>query len=204
MAVFELNKLVRDGIPARMEADGQTPIFKVLEGKALLKAKLEKLAEETNEALLAFDNPEALTNELKDIHRIWQSVVATKEIEKALLEGDDESKGDFTKGYWLERVDVPEGSKWNDYYRQDPQRFPEVGIDPLESITLPMIQVGQYRHYKGGLYEVLGVACHSETLSAFIVYKPLYDHEGKPGLWIRPYDMFVGLLNDGTQRFNKL
>lgn len=47
---------------------------------------------------------------------------------------------------------------------------------------------GIYRHYKGGLYEVSGVARHSETEAWHVVYRALY---GDFGLWIRPLEMFV-------------
>lgn len=33
-----------------------------------------------------------------------------------------------------------------------------------------MIKLGNYRHYKGKEYEVIGVARHSETLEAMVVY----------------------------------
>ena len=52
---------------------------------------------------------------------------------------------------------------------------------------LPAIRLGKYRHYKGGEYEVIGVARHSETLEALVVYRPLYNASG---LWVRPYTMF--------------
>ena len=54
---------------------------------------------------------------------------------------------------------------------------------------LPEIRSGRYRHYKGGEYEVLGVARHSETLEPLVVYRPLAD-DGS--WWVRPYDMFTG------------
>ncbi|MDX5297782.1 MAG: DUF1653 domain-containing protein, partial [Gammaproteobacteria bacterium] len=44
------------------------------------------------------------------------------------------------------------------------------------------------RHYKGNLYEVIGVARHSETEEWHAVYRPCY---GDRGLWIRPLDMFL-------------
>ncbi|MDQ7989171.1 MAG: DUF1653 domain-containing protein [Candidatus Dactylopiibacterium sp.] len=53
---------------------------------------------------------------------------------------------------------------------------------------LPGLAPGRYRHYKGGEYEVLGVARHSETLEPMVVYRPLY---GAKGLWVRPFAMFV-------------
>jgi hypothetical protein len=54
-----------------------------------------------------------------------------------------------------------------------------------------MIKPGRYRHYKGGEYEVLGVAKHSETEEDFVVYRPLY---GERGLWVRPKEMFAEMV----------
>lgn len=52
---------------------------------------------------------------------------------------------------------------------------------------LPQPRLGRYRHYKGGEYEVVGVARHSETLEALVLYRPSY---GDAALWVRPYAMF--------------
>lgn len=52
------------------------------------------------------------------------------------------------------------------------------------SATLPL---GRYRHFKGMPYEVLGVATHSETDEALVVYRALY---GGYGLFVRPLAMF--------------
>lgn len=57
-------------------------------------------------------------------------------------------------------------------------------LPPL--ITTPP---GQYRHYKGGLYEVVGTVRHSETLEPMTLYRALY---GDHGLWVRPAAMFNG------------
>ena len=46
---------------------------------------------------------------------------------------------------------------------------------------------GRYRHFKGGEYEVLAVATHSETHEPLVVYRPL-DHAA--GWWVRPLTMF--------------
>ena len=59
---------------------------------------------------------------------------------------------------------------------------------------LPAIRTGRYRHYKGGEYEVIGVARHSETLEPLVVYRPLYNDSG---LWVRPHAMFVGSVEHG-------
>jgi hypothetical protein len=51
---------------------------------------------------------------------------------------------------------------------------------------------GKYKHYKGGYYEVIGIARHSETQEELVVYRALYDSEefGSNALWIRPKVMF--------------
>ena len=62
---------------------------------------------------------------------------------------------------------------------------------------------GLYKHFKGGLYEVVGVAKHSETLEEMV----LYHHQGESELWVRPKDMFFGTKEiDGVsvQRFEKI
>jgi len=47
---------------------------------------------------------------------------------------------------------------------------------------------GIYRHYKGPLYDVIGIARHSETEDLLVVYRPQY---GERGLWVRPLGMFT-------------
>lgn len=54
---------------------------------------------------------------------------------------------------------------------------------------LPETRLGRYRHYKGGEYEVIGVARHSETLEPLVVYRPLHNASG---WWVRPHAMFFG------------
>ena len=49
------------------------------------------------------------------------------------------------------------------------------------------IRPGKYRHFKGGEYQVLGVARHSETGEELVVYRALY---GEGGLWVRPAAMW--------------
>jgi hypothetical protein len=61
---------------------------------------------------------------------------------------------------------------------------------------LPPITLGRYRHYKGGEYEVLGAARHSETLEPLVIYRPLYN---ATGLWVRPYAMFVAQVDVNGQ-----
>ncbi len=50
------------------------------------------------------------------------------------------------------------------------------------------LKLGEYGHYKGKRYRVIGVAQHSETLEELVVYQKLYDDRG---LWVRPLKMFL-------------
>ena len=49
------------------------------------------------------------------------------------------------------------------------------------------IKKGIYRHFKGNMYEVVGMALHSETVEEMVIYKALYG-EGKT--WVRPLSMW--------------
>lgn len=63
---------------------------------------------------------------------------------------------------------------------------------------------GRYRHYKGGEYQVVGTARHSETDELLVVYRCLYDNDS---LWVRPLGMFLeNVTVDGVSlpRFRRL
>ncbi len=49
------------------------------------------------------------------------------------------------------------------------------------------LKPGIYRHFKGNLYELIGIAKHSETMEPMVVYRALY---GEGGLWVRPAHMW--------------
>ena len=64
--------------------------------------------------------------------------------------------------------------------------------------ALPDTPLGRYRHYKGGEYEVIGVARHSETHEPLVAYRPLYNGSGR---WARTHAMFFeAVLVDGARR----
>ena len=52
---------------------------------------------------------------------------------------------------------------------------------------------GIYRHFKGGIYEVLCVARHSETEEMMVIYRNVHDGEK---IWARPLSMW----NEAVER----
>ena len=68
------------------------------------------------------------------------------------------------------------------------------------------IKLGKYRHFKGGEYQVIGTARHSESLEVMVIYKPLYELEkDELQTWVRPIGMFFDTkVHDGetVQRFS--
>lgn len=65
------------------------------------------------------------------------------------------------------------------------------------------IEKGIYKHFKGGMYEVLFTAKHSETLEEMVVYKSLTNGN----IWVRPISMWNDtIIKDGNycKRFTKV
>ena len=62
------------------------------------------------------------------------------------------------------------------------------------------IQPGRYRHFKGGEYDVIGVARHSETMEELVVYRALY---GERGLWVRPVAMWLETVERDGKQFQR-
>lgn len=67
----------------------------------------------------------------------------------------------------------------------------------VEEVPVPQpVHLGKYRHFKGGEYEVVGIAKHSETEEEMVVYKNAMDGS----LWVRPYAMFNEVIErDGKK-----
>ncbi len=68
-------------------------------------------------------------------------------------------------------------------------------IKQEEAVT-EIVEGAKYRHYKGGEYELLSVARHSETLEELVIYKSLANGD----IWARPKSLFIGNAGD-VKRF---
>jgi hypothetical protein len=67
------------------------------------------------------------------------------------------------------------------------------------------IIVGEvYRHYKGGLYQVICIAEHVKTGVPLVVYRTL-NQKSLEKIWCRPLTEFHGRVRDGDEnRFHLL
>lgn len=64
------------------------------------------------------------------------------------------------------------------------------------------LKIATHKHYKGGLYKVIGTAKHTETNEQVVVYEHVYPHES--AIFVRPAEMFYENLPDGTKRFTPI
>ena len=92
---------------------------------------------------------------------------------------------------------------------EDVRRIARESGQPLSAVRA-MIAGGageakrRFRHYKGGEYEYLGTARHSETEEELVLYRPLYNDSG---LWVRPKKMFfenVTVEGKSVPRFKEI
>lgn len=61
----------------------------------------------------------------------------------------------------------------------------------VSSAPQALPEPGLYRHFKGGEYEVLEVARHSETEELLVVY---CSRDDPTTIWVRPLEMFTELV----------
>ncbi|WP_433956973.1 DUF1653 domain-containing protein [Cytobacillus horneckiae] len=55
-----------------------------------------------------------------------------------------------------------------------------------------------YRHYKGGIYNVIGMGKHSETQEEIVIYE---DTDNR--LWVRPLKMFFEEIEVNGQKVER-
>jgi len=67
----------------------------------------------------------------------------------------------------------------------------------MSEITIPK---GIYKHFKGHVYKVIGIAKHSETLEEQVVYASISD---ETDIWVRPATMFLDVIERDGKQFQR-
>ena len=80
-------------------------------------------------------------------------------------------------------------------------RFAEqVLMEEMRQTEASSLKPGKYVHFRGGEYELLSVASHSETLEPMVIYRALY---GDRGLWVRPAAMWDEIVEHEGRRVKR-
>jgi len=67
----------------------------------------------------------------------------------------------------------------------------------MSKINIPK---GIYKHFKGHVYKVIGIAKHSETLEEQVVYVSILDDTD---IWVRPASMFLDVVERDGKQFQR-
>lgn len=129
MPDFVFNKLVRDNIPSLQKKEGAETTYRTLstEEHALqLRTKLVEEAGEVNESATRKE----LVSELADVLQVLESLceaegVSLDEVRKAQADKRDHA-GAFNDRVFIEKIRLAEDDKWVAYYRDKPERYPEI------------------------------------------------------------------------------
>lgn len=129
MPEFKLNKLVRDKLPSDYERLGQEVKYKELTPDEYKAELINKIIEEANE-IKAVNSIDEVKSEIADIYQALDDLIKlydinADEISKAQQQKFDK-KGGFANGIYVETIKLKSYDEWVDYYRSNPDVFPEV------------------------------------------------------------------------------
>lgn len=127
MPRFRLNKLIRDRLVDAYETDGQTATYRHLSDAEYRQALVQKVIEELGE--LDIHQPDTMLGELADIRQALTDLEAALGLSPQAVEEKVTqkyaSKGGFEGRHFITTLELHDNDPWVDYYRKDPQRFPE-------------------------------------------------------------------------------
>lgn len=134
MKYFKFNKLIRDKILPNMLANNQKALgIRKLNDEEFVSELIKKVVEEAKEMKNA-SNKQELKEELADVYEVLNY------IKKALNLSDEDlaelikkksmKNGKFDERTFVESVGAEEGTEWFDYYKSNPEKYPEINESP--------------------------------------------------------------------------
>ena len=125
---FRVDKLIRDGLPAMMRAQGLTVFARRLEDAEFIVRLKDKLVEEAIEAKTAATRAE-LIDELADVREVMAALAAASGITEAEVEtrrlAKHAERGGFDARVYNAAVEGDEGSVGASYYLARPGQYPQ-------------------------------------------------------------------------------
>lgn len=128
MPTFKLQKLVRDKIVEDQIALGQTPHYRTLTPEEHRRELINKIIEEVTELQNA--DSEDIAKEIADVQQALDDLIELYGLTKAEVTEAQQKKtakaGAFKKGIFVDTLETAEDDPWTEYYRGNPERFPEI------------------------------------------------------------------------------
>lgn len=128
MPRFKFNKLVRDKIVEHQLKAGAKPKFHQLNKQEHKNQLVFKLIEEAKEVLEAEDKD--IVAEIADVMQALDDLIEQHSLTITDIKNAQALKkqkhGAFKKGIYVEYIDIEEDDPFTDYYRSNPERYPEI------------------------------------------------------------------------------
>ncbi len=126
---FKIDKLVRARSNARLNAQGVTTSYRIMELEEYIQRLKDKLLEEAEEVATAKSQEECLTecaDVLEVIHAFAAAVgLSYEQIEQKRLQ-IKEARGGFDERVYQEYAEMDADNDLIEYFRKDPEKYPEI------------------------------------------------------------------------------
>ncbi len=120
--------MVRDKIVDQQIASGAKPSYRQLSVDEHKQELVKKIVEEAQE--IAGSTAEQAASEIADVQQAVDDLKAiyglTDKAVAAAQKQKNTKSGAFKKGIFVDYVEIAGNDKWVDYYRQNPDRYPEI------------------------------------------------------------------------------
>lgn len=128
MPKFQFAKLVRDRIVEHQLASGATPAYRQLDADQHKNELIKKIIEESQEITHA--STDEIAMEIADVQQALDDLkelygLSNEDVSKAKAI-KNKKNGAFKKGHYVDYVEVKEDNAWIGYYRNNPDRYPEI------------------------------------------------------------------------------
>jgi len=128
MAIFLLDKLIRDKLRAEYEKLHQKAKYRTLSKSEFVEALKQKLIEEANE--IDITDRQSIIGEVADVYQVLEDMLAANDISltevQTVKQAKFEKKAGFANATYIETLELSDDDEWNEYYRKQPDLYKEI------------------------------------------------------------------------------